>query len=690
MTHHVSYLVNDEKVIVMGNEGTIQAVGTWADVKNMSCVAKMSLSSDAIDEEGDSGPKAVPVWRDSPWAFQTYKPECNSDQKNLEMCSTYGIFFKILIEYYFSFRLGLKGYILSGILSFTHGFICMAVPTYIAFFVMSGTKLSKEGLWLLGIVGLGFAHSCICFCFYRTFFYFAVKGNTMLHDKMVDAMVRAPMAFFDNNPTGRILNRFTKDIAIIDHIIITLALSIENEATLLFATFVISCVANHYIIPSAAFVFVISCWLLMNILLPGMNRLRIMEANCMSCIIGAMIESVEGIVTLRAFNAQDFLIFVFQRYLVDYSTVVKVSIEFENWLLLRITCLRILFIAAVILGSVTILQSGFFLNKAILSVVILIFRRILVAVNFLLSVIIDFGYRSISLEQVMEYSKIKPEPAWHSPEGKGPPDNWPSNGKISVVNLWARYATSLPFVLRGMSFEIYPGMFVGIVGRSGSGKSSLVKALFRILEYDSSCGYIEIDGIKTCDVGLHELRSRMSIVSQEPLLFANTIRYNIDPNREASDVEIWKALEMVHFKECINDLDTEISENCAIFSSGQKQLLGFARALVKMSAIYVMDEATAFIDGEMDSLVSARVHDLLKNATVLMVAHRLHTIIGTERVLVVESGEIVEYGSPHELLKDGNGVFTKMVVNTGAHEQLKRTAQEGLVASSIPPNVNGM
>ncbi len=686
VTHHSSHLLNDEKVIVMGNEGVIQAAGTWADVKKVPYFSKMHLSTDVFEEEDDLGLFGLLSVHS---LLPKYVPETNMNKEISEIHST-DANFKMLVDHFLCSALGWKRSVLFICLIIFNSFTIFSLVLYLTQWATSPTYRSEVGMWSLGFATLSLIASFSMYAFHRIFYINAVEENTMLHDKMTDAILRAPMAFFDNNNSGKILNRFSSDMVIVDKAITETTFAVAVISISVICGLIAASATNVLFLPFAVF-FVFLGILIMRIYLPCVCRLRLVKNICRSNLHHAIIESVEGVVTIRAFHAQDYLTSVFQRYLVDCFTANWAEVELVVWLANRLSLLGAIMIACMISIFVAMLAlDNNIVNAAIMSGMISISTGMALQLRGLFHTVAELVSKSISLDRVMEYGNIEQESAGYSPEGKGPPDNWPSKGRISVANLWARYGTNLPYVLRGMSFEIHPGMCVGLVGRTGCGKSTLVKTLFRVLEYDSSLGYIEIDGIKTCNVGLQELRPRISIVAQEPFAFSGTIRYNLDPSGKSSDVEIWEILEIVHLTECITSLDTEMmSEECDNFSTGQKQLVCFARSLLRKSAIYVMDEPTAFIDCETDSLVIAGVKDLLKNATCLMVAHRLNTIIGADKVLVMESGEVVEYGCPHELLKDEDSIFAQIVSDSGAQEQLKRAAQESRVASSVLPNVNG-
>ncbi len=682
VTNHLSYFKNDEKIIVMGKDGAVQAVGTRADVQKTSYGETMPLPS-CIDFEIDEPREGIKhhMWSYLKSSLSMLKEEePDSDGETPEIVPSQDSNFQMPITSFWFRAFSWKGFILSSCLAIIPAANDVVFPVYIAWWTSNPTRVSSITKWLLGLLVMVIISSFFISYYRRVFYRYKLKDNSVLHDKMADAVVRAPITFFGDNATGTILSRFTRDMSVMDKLLPGLIDRVLMFTEGMVIGFVMVLFVNFSLFVPIVIVISNCIYLLLRIVRPAMVRVKVMEATLLPYVQANMIESMEGVLTIRAFGAKGYRNSGLQHFLYDWLNAYMALVEINQWIRLRLAFVSFIIMTAILLGTFVLLHhDSDNLSPAMLSVVIMIYHQASLTLFHWALGLLQLEYLSIPVERVIDYIKTEPEAAWYSPEGKGPPDNWPSKGKISVVNLWAHYKTDLPYVLCGMSFGIHPGTTVGTVGRTGSGKSSFVKTLFRILEYDSSRGYIEIDGIKTCDIGLHELRPRMSTISQDPLLFADTIRCNMDPSGKASDVEIWKALEIVNLKECIDSLDTEImNENCDTLSLGEKQLFCCARALLNKSAIYVMDEATAFLDPETDLSISARIKEHLKNTTVIQVAHRLHTIITADTVLVMEAGKVVEYGCPHELLQDKDGEFTKMVTNTGALNELKTAAREGL------------
>lgn len=286
--------------------------------------------------------------------------------------------------------------------------------------------------------------------------------------------------------------------------------------------------------------------------------------------------------------------------------------------------------------------------------------------NWLVRSISALETETVSVERIKEYSQIKPEAQWTiTPQLL--PKNWPEFGRVQFNNFQIRYREGLELVLRGISFEINGGEKVGIVGRTGAGKSSLTLALFRIIE--SAGGSIVIDGQDISNLGLHDLRSRLTIIPQDPVLFSGTLRLNLDPFEQNSDAELWAALEHSHLKSYVEDLTAglnhEITEGGDNLSVGQRQLVCLSRALLRKTKVLILDEATAAVDLETDDLIQKTIKTKFNNCTILTIAHRLHTIMDSDKVIVLDRGEVSEFASPVELLQNKASVFYSMAKESG-------------------------
>ncbi|CDW57906.1 multidrug resistance associated protein 4 [Trichuris trichiura] len=287
----------------------------------------------------------------------------------------------------------------------------------------------------------------------------------------------------------------------------------------------------------------------------------------------------------------------------------------------------------------------------------------------------------VSVERIIEYGKLPKEAELTS---ANPPDeSWPSHGEVVFKNVSLRYSADSPYILRNVSFTLKPGEKLGLVGRTGAGKSSVITALFRLVEPE---GQIYIDNVNTSTLGLHELRKKISIIPQDPILFLGTLRQNLDPFGEHSDAEIWNALEQVRLKETVASLSNGLGacthEGGQNFSVGQRQLICLARALLRKNRILVLDEATANVDLNTDSLIQETIRVEFKHCSVLTIAHRLNTIMDCDRVIVLHEGQLVEYDEPAILLRRSSSMFAELVSETGSEnaEVLRRIAENAMAS----------
>ena len=273
----------------------------------------------------------------------------------------------------------------------------------------------------------------------------------------------------------------------------------------------------------------------------------------------------------------------------------------------------------------------------------------------------DLETNIVAIERCFEYIKLQSEAARYQP-GNEPPVDWPQNGRIEFDKYTTRYRPELDPVLRDLTFSIRPGEKVGIVGRTGAGKSSLTLALFRIIE--STRGLIRIDDLSIDRLGLFDLRSKLSIIPQEPVLFSGSLRMNLDPYERLPDDHLWTALEQAHLRDfvatCPGGLSFTITEGGDNLSVGQRQLLCLARALLRKCKILVLDEATAAVDFETDELIQQTIRKEFAHCTIVTIAHRLNTILDYDRVLVLQQGELAEFDSPKTLLQNPNSIFYSM------------------------------
>ena len=353
------------------------------------------------------------------------------------------------------------------------------------------------------------------------------------------------------------------------------------------------------------------------------------------------------------------------RYVDRNNEVAYLQIMVQRWLGFRLESLGALI--CFFTAAFAILFASR-LDAALIGLTLTYSLQVTGGLNFAIRQAVEVEVNANSIERLHHYARRLDQEAEYINETNRPSEKWPEEGKIDTRNLIIKYSADGPPVLKDVSFEIKANEKVGIVGRTGAGKSTITLALFRLLEPAS--GQITIDGLDVAKIGLHDLRSRLAIIPQDPILFSGTVRSNLDPFDLYTDEDMWNVLKSVNMKEAIaalpDALVAKVDPNGENFSTGQRQLLCLARAMLRKPRVLIMDEATANVDMESDQLIQISLRKDFTKSTILTIAHRLNTVIDYDRILVLEQGEVVEFDSPVALLDKPDGIFAKMVDNTGA------------------------
>jgi ABC-type multidrug transport system fused ATPase/permease subunit len=496
-----------------------------------------------------------------------------------------------------------------------------------------------------------------------------------LHDSMLHAILRAPMVFFHTNPTGRIINRFAKDLGDIDRNVAGSVNMFLSQIWQLLSTFIL-----------IAAVSTISLWAIMPLLIlfyaaylyyqSTSREVKRLDSITRSPVYAQFGEALNGLSTIRAYKAYDRIANMNGKSMDNNIRFTLVNISSNRWLTIRLETLGGIMIW--LTATFAVLQNGRAENQVAFASTMGLLLSYSLNITSLLGNVLRTASRAEnslnSVERVSTYIELPCE-APAIIENNRPPLGWPASGFIEFENVVMRYRPGLPPVLHGLSFKVSPCEKVGIVGRTGAGKSSMLNALFRIVEIER--GRILIDDCDISLFGLTDLRKVLSIIPQSPVLFSGTIRFNLDPFGEHNDADLWEALERAHLKDVVRrnalGLDAEVLEGGENFSVGQRQLLSLGRALLRRSKILVLDEATAAVDVRTDALIQKTIRQEFKSCTMLIIAHRLNTIIDSDRVLLLDAGQVLEYDTPEELLLKG-GAFSNMVESTGpANSQYLRS-----------------
>ncbi|XP_014206367.1 multidrug resistance-associated protein 4-like [Copidosoma floridanum] len=516
---------------------------------------------------------------------------------------------------------------------------------------------------------------CAFFCIFRNYLAtrICMKSSRRLHQMMFSNLLHATMSFFNKNPSGRILNRFSKDTGAMDEMLSRNFTETVQIFSVMFGILVVIVIVNHWMILPILVIGTVF-WFAKSVYLTTAQKIKRVETSAKSPVFSHVNATLNGLTTIRSCGEQiaGRLVKEFDRYQDEHSGACFLAIATSIVFSIFLDLLLVAFVGVVAYSFILADDGktpGGNVGLALSQATILTGM-----VQYGFRIFVDAVSQLTSVERMLQYTNLPKEHPLTSPTPL--PKEWPRRGKLALRHVSMRYEDNKPLVLKDLNLTIEPGWKVGVVGRTGAGKSSVIAALFR-LSGDNLEGEIKIDGIDTGHVGLQDLRARISIIPQEPVLFTQTLRYNLDPFGEHGDSVLWEALREVELNEL--SLDQMVAEKGSNFSVGQRQLICLARAIVRQNAILVLDEATANIDTHTDAVIQGTIRKRFAKCTVLTVAHRLNTIIDSDRIIVMDSGSVAEFGCPHELLtKNANGPFSQMVNQTGKvmAKKLKQLAEE--------------
>ncbi|PRT52473.1 Metal resistance protein YCF1 [Wickerhamiella sorbophila] len=484
----------------------------------------------------------------------------------------------------------------------------------------------------------------------------ALKAAKTLHNRMLRAILRAPMSFFETTPLGRIVNRFSNDVYKVDQELATSFSSLFNQLSRVMYTFLVISYGTpgfiFFVIPLALVYLYYQRYYLWT-----SRELKRLDSVSKSPIFAQFQETLDGIATVRAFNQEDRFNFINEHYLDVNNQAYFPSVSANRWLAVRLEVIGAIIILAAATLSVSSLPSGR-ISAGFIGLALSYALNITQSLNWIVRMTVEVETNIVSVERMLEYTNLPSEAPVHIAETQ-PAESWPSEGAVQFKEYSCRYRPELPVILKNINLDIKPREKIGIVGRTGAGKSSLTLALFRIIE--ATTGNIDIDRVDTSKLGLWDLRSHLSIIPQDSQLFEGSIRDNLDPNHDHSDEELWNVLGLSHLKEFVQTrgggLDATVTESGNNLSNGQRQLVCLARAMLTKSKILVLDEATAAVDVETDQIVQQTIRSEFKDRTILTIAHRLNTIMDSDRIIVLSFGEVAEFGTPTELLANKDSLF---------------------------------
>eukprot|EP00741_Cyanophora_paradoxa_P022691 tig00021494_g21913.t1 len=597
-----------------------------------------------------------------------------------------------------------------------------AVLPLLAFYVFTSGLQTGTDVWLsvwtgnqvspdpgqefyVAIYGGFVAAFCICACIRAlAFAHVTVGASARLYRAMLLRVLRAPSSFFDTTPAGRILNRFSKDTDSVDQFVGPSAESFLSSAISLLAILILIACYFPWILVAFGPLGVVYFYV-QRFYARSSTELQRMESVSKSPVYNNFSETLSGVSTIRAYAAQErFTRLNDERTDGNNRAYYMIQVA-SRWLSMRLDVLSALAILVVGLLAVNAREAGINPGSAglVLSYSLSITQVLTVVVRFSA----ELEAKMNGVERQLEYARV-PNEAAEVVEGKAPPAAWPAAGAVEVDRLVLRYRPGLEPVLKG-PLGVRGGEKVGVVGRTGAGKSSLMLALFRLVE--ASEGRVVIDGVDVAGIGLRDLRSRLGIIPQDPVLFSGSVRENLDPAGGAGDEALWGALEACRLRPLVESLSggldakarrtqgdlvigrraprgpalpashaapaaPQVAEAGENLSVGQRQLVCLARAVLRKPRLLIMDEATASIDAETDAVIQRTIRQQFAGSTVLTIAHRLNTVMDSDRILVLDRGRVAEFDSPAALLARPDSVLSAMVDQTGpaAARHLRRVA----------------
>ncbi|KAM4698698.1 multidrug resistance-associated protein 1-like [Rhinophrynus dorsalis] len=675
VTHGVSFLPQMDVIIVM-SEGKVSEVGTYSELlkKNgafaefLHVYARNSVYFEEPQAEqttqGTQGLVKVnsgnSTWKEVEVEAENFTNELDADAGKLtqaDVALTGRVKLSVYLEY--CKIMGKCYLIMSAAFFIVQQMASLGYNYWIGLWAddppVNGTQ--QHTSLRLGVYSfLGMMQALSIFAASATIIIGGVSVSRQLHSRLLYSILRCPLSFFERTPSGNLTNRFAKEMDTIDNIVPQiLMLFIIMLLTILEILLVIT-VAT----PLAAVAFIplgLLYFFLQRFYVATSRQLKRLDAVSKSPLYTHFNETLQGVNVIRAFREQDRFIQENNLRLNTNQRFYYCSFVANRWLSVRCDLLSNFIVFTVAIVGVLFRDS---ITPGLVGLAVVNSLRLTGVLKEAVHTATDLETNSVSVERVKEYCDAEPEAPWTS-EHASELSEWPSAGRIQFLNYGLRYREDLELALKNVTASIKQGEKVGIVGRTGAGKSSLTLGLFRILE--PATGIICIDEKDISKLGLHELRSKITIIPQDPVLFSGSLRMNLDPFDNYSEEDIWVALELAHLKYFASSLPDGLNHVCSEggenLSVGQRQLVCLARALLRKTKILVLDEATAAVDLETDDLIQTTIRKEFEDCTVITIAHRLNTIMDYTRILVFDKGQIVEFDSPENLLEN-KGIFYSM------------------------------
>ena len=678
-THQLHVLNRCDRIIWM-EDGHIQAIDTFANLMSNSVDFQKLMATTAQEENTAAGAH-------NPEEQEDKKPEKTKKKKAVALMqqeerAVSNVSWPVWKAY---MKASGSPFLWPGIFL---ALICSQGANIVTSLWLSWWTSNKWGLPVGGYIGIYAALGCTQALLMFTFATLLSTSGTnasraMLH-RAITRVLRAPMSFFDTTPLGRITNRFSKDVDSMDNSLTDAMRMYFLTLAMITSVFALIIAYFHWFAMALGPLFILFLFA-SSYYRASAREMKRHEAVLRSVVFARFSESISGTASIRAYGLEKYFTLRVREALDNMNSAYYLTFANQRWLSTRLDFIGNLLVFTT---AILVVTDRFDVNPSIAGLVLSYILAIVQMIQFTVRQLAEVENNMNATERIHYYGSELDEEA--PLKLKDVPDSWPQAGAITFDKVEMRYRQELPLVLRGLDFHVQGGERIGIVGRTGAGKSSIMSALFRITELSS--GTIKIDDIDISTVGLSDLRSRLAIIPQDPTLFRGTIRTNLDPFGEHSDLELWSALRKADLigeeappseeeKEAnrpqtaetaltsnteVNvtgqsriHLDTTVEEEGLNFSLGQRQLMALARALVRNSQIIVCDEATSSVDFETDEKIQRTMRAGFQGKTMLCIAHRLKTIINYDRICVMDQGRIAELDTPIKLFEQ-NGIFRGM------------------------------
>jgi ATP-binding cassette, subfamily C (CFTR/MRP), member 1 len=542
----------------------------------------------------------------------------------------------------------------------------------------------STGVYIGIYATLGVVQAVLLFVFSIMLSISATNASKTMFRQAMTRVLRAPISFFDTTPLGRIINRFSSDVDIMDNnladslrmflITIGYAAAVFVLITAYFYYFVIALVPFYLFYVGAASYYRSSA-----------RMIKRYESVLRSKVVSRFVEGLSGVACIQAYGLKDQFVSDLRSSIDAMNAAYYLTFANQRWLTMRLDATGNLLVFIV---GILVVTSRFSVDPSISGLVLSYILSVVQMLQYSIRLLSEVDKGINSVERLRYFGvELEEEAPLHTIEMR---ETWPEKGEIIFNNVAMRYRKSLPLVLQGLSFNIRGGERIGIVGRTGAGKSSIISALFRLVEI--SGGSILIDGVDISQIGLLDLRSRLTIVPQDPMLFQGTVRSNLDPFHKHTDLELWSALRQAglmpesrefgdrKYDDHRINLDSVVEDDGMNFSLGQRQLMALARALVRNSRVIICDEATSSVDMETDERIQLTMASSFRGKTVICVAHRLRTIIGYDRICVVDAGQIAQLDTPANLYRQTGGIFYGLCERSGIRLEDIESARDTVAA----------